>query len=45
MGKSLGKDAEMVHAHLLACDEYCLRLVQEAEYIAALRQALRDFKA
>ena len=44
MGKSLGMYAERVHAHLLACDSCCLRLLREAEFISALRQALREFK-
>jgi len=42
MGKSLGEHAERVHAHLLACDSCCLRLVREAEFIGALREALRE---
>jgi hypothetical protein len=44
MGKSLGNHAEWVHAHLLACDDCCLRLVREAEFIDALRQAFCDLK-
>ena len=42
MGKPLGEHAERVNAHLLACDFCCLRLVEEAEFIEALRAALRD---
>jgi len=44
MGKPLGPHAERIHTHLLACDECCLRLVEEAEFIDALRYALRRFK-
>jgi hypothetical protein len=43
MGKSLGMHAERVHSHLLACDYCCLRLVKEAEFIEALRYALRKY--
>lgn len=41
MGKPLGNRAEWVHTHLLACDECCLSLVREAEFIEALRAVLR----
>ena len=44
MGKSLGAQAERVHAHLLSCDECCLRLVEEAQFIEVLREALRSRK-
>ena len=43
MGKPLGAQAERVHSHLLACDECCLRLVREAEFIEALRAGLPRF--
>ena len=45
MGHSLGEHFERVHTHLLGCDECCLRLVHEAEFIAALREELRKFRA
>ncbi|HXP85895.1 MAG TPA: hypothetical protein VN841_14320 [Bryobacteraceae bacterium] len=50
LGKSSDEDALHLEAHLLACDECCLRLVHEAQFIEALRYALfdfirRDFKA
>jgi len=44
MGKPLQDRGAHVHAHLLACDACCLRLVREAEFIEALRIALREFK-
>jgi hypothetical protein len=44
MGKSWAKTPGWSTTHLLACDECCLRLVQEAELLAVLCQALRDFK-
>ena len=44
MGKSLGKDARRVHAHVLRCDTCCLRLVREAQFIDALHYALYNSK-
>lgn len=44
MGKSLGERAERVHTHLGACDDCCLRLVREHEFISALLLALGDQK-
>ena len=44
MGKSLEGHAERVHSHLLACDECCMRLVHEAEFIEALREELRKLQ-
>ena len=45
LGKSRDADAGNLEAHLLACDECCLRLVREAQFIEALRYALGDFQA
>jgi hypothetical protein len=38
----LGEQAERIHTHLLVCDECCLRLVHEAQFIEAMREALRE---
>jgi hypothetical protein len=45
LGKSMGEHARYFEAHLLACDDCCLRLMREAQFIEALRCALRDFQA
>ena len=42
MGKLAGEDAKRVQAHVLECDICCKRLVDAADFIDALHNALWD---
>jgi anti-sigma factor RsiW len=45
LGKLADQDAVELNAHVLDCDECCLRLVEEAQFIEALRYALVELGA